>query len=515
MSEADGWSRGYPVRESYPPSWHGFQSPAHLKLVCAINGVAWDADAHSPLCMAEVGCGTGYTALMLAAGNPNAQVYGLDYNPAHIAEARELAEAAGLRNAHFLEADVSELAQPGSALLERLPDFDLVTAHGLWSWVADDVRQGLLALLQARLKPGGLAMVSYNALPGAAGALGLSRLVRQGLDSHADTAQGLAAAGSLVQRLVAAEAQQLPPSNWRRMLSGEVPGVRLGYLLHEFSTRHWRPSFQADVAAAMDSVRCDYVGSASLAENFPHMSLSPAQRVLWDEAPDRSARELIFDLCVPRPFRRDVYVRGLRRVSRDAVVRAMPFVLLEDTQEDTVLQTQQGEARLPADLMDGVRAALARGPRSIGHLLGLPGSGQVTPCELAAVLAGSACAVPLWREPGQGEAWQQQVAVAQRLNAVVAQRLAPHGIGGMQFGLATPLLGGGLQVSALELALAVRLAAVPRAGRDAVTVEALVEQLLPPDLHRDDASVQELRSAVASILGKRVPAWTALGLLAP
>ena len=104
------------------------------------------------------------------------------------------------------------------------------------------------------------------------------------------------------------------------MVTGDYPGVRAGYLLHEFSTEHWRPCFHGDVAAAMAEARCDYAGSATLDENFPEMSLSPEQQAAWREAPDAQARELLFDLCVKRPFRRDVYVRGLRREDRDAAV---------------------------------------------------------------------------------------------------------------------------------------------------------------------------------------------------
>eukprot|EP01038_Epipyxis_sp_PR26KG_P002757 gene2757-biopygen2032 len=82
MSPPRSWPRGHPVSESYPASWHPFQSPAHLRMVCAVQGVAWDVDARTPLSIAEVGCGTGYTAQMLAAGNPHWQVVGLDYqNP--------------------------------------------------------------------------------------------------------------------------------------------------------------------------------------------------------------------------------------------------------------------------------------------------------------------------------------------------------------------------------------------------------------------------------------------------
>ncbi len=117
MSDSNDWSHGYPVGEAYPASWHGFQSPAHLRAICALMGVVWEVGPDKPMCIAEVGCGTGYTALVLAAGNPGSQVIGLDYNPAHIAEARSMAAAAGLDNVTLFEVD---LAQMDERMLDAL-----------------------------------------------------------------------------------------------------------------------------------------------------------------------------------------------------------------------------------------------------------------------------------------------------------------------------------------------------------------------------------------------------------
>jgi SAM-dependent methyltransferase len=505
MSERIGWSRGYPVSEPYPPAWHAFQSPAHLKAICTLMGVAWDVDPETPLSIAEVGCGTGYTAQVLAAGNPHWEVCGLDYNPAHIAEARSMAAAARLTNLRFIEADLAEL---GGRDLDALPEFDLVTVHGVWSWVSDPVREGVLELLKHRLKAGGLVLVTYNALPGAAGTTGLSRLVRGEMLSAGRGIDGIERAARLVERLIAAEPAHMPSSAWRRLFTGEIKGARPGYLLHEFYTEHWRPCFHADVATALATARCDYVGSASIDENFPRMSLSPEQRALWDEAPDASARELVFDLCVPRAFRRDLFVRGLRRVARDEAIDAITLASTTNVQGHVILRTQAGEATLPAELVDSVRAALAEKPQRIAHLRTLPGCNKATPAELLAVLVGSGCAMPLWREPGEGPSWSDSVAAAGRLNHMAAERLTPHGAGMGQFALASPALGGGFPVTAMELAVA-RL--VSGEAVDAPDVDHIVSRLLPEGQQPPAEVLSELRTVVRSIRDDRLAPWRALG----
>jgi SAM-dependent methyltransferase len=507
MTDTSTWSHGYPVHEPYPPAWHGIQSPAHLRLACAMLGVAWDVDEQTPLQIAEVGCGTGYTAQLLAAGNPRWQVTGLDYNPAHIAEARSMAAAAGLTNLRFLEADIAEM---DAGALDALPEFDLITVHGMWSWVADSVREGLLRLMRRRLKPGGLAMVSYNALPGAAGSLGLARLVRQSLHSHAGNEQGLAHAGQVVKRLVAAEPSHLQRSSWVRMLTGEFAGARPGYLLHEFSTAHWRPSFHADVAAAMGTARCDYAGSATLDENFPQMSLSAEQRQLWDEAPDPVARELIFDLCVPRLFRRDIFVRGLRRIPRDDAVDALWLGLANPQAGERVLKTQLGEARLPEAITDAAIQALSQGPQTVAALRALEPCRNVTPSELAALLVGAGCAVPLWCLPGGGVDHTAAMLRSRRFNAVAAHRLAHAGRALGQYGLASPFLGGALPATSLELAVAPVLVGQAPGSLDA---EAVATQILRPgDVLAPDV-LDALHEALRGVLQSRWPVWQSWGIV--
>lgn len=507
MNDASSWSRGYPVHEPYPPAWHGFQSPSHLRMICAMMGVAWDVDERAPLQIAEVGCGTGYTAQLLAAASPDWHVVGIDYNPAHIAEARSVATAAGLANVQFIEADLAEL---DDTALAQWPELDIVTVHGLWSWVADPVREGLLRLIRRRLKPGGLAMVSYNALPGSAGSLGLASLVRRSLQAGASHSEGLAHAGELVKRLVAAEPAHLPKSAWRQMLTGELPGARPGYLLHEFSTEHWRPSFHADVAMAMGSARCDYVGSATIDENFPQMSLSPEQRQLWEEAPDPLARELIFDLCVPRPFRRDLFVRGLRRVARDEAVDALWLALADQTPGERVLRTQLGEARLPQATTDAAIEALSRRPQTVAALRALDACRKVTPSELVALLVGSGCAVPVWRVPGDGPDEIAAGLRARRFNAVSSARLAHAGRAQGQFGLAAPALGGGLRATSLELAAAPLLVDLPLGS---LSAEALAQQIVPPgDVLAPDV-LEAVTSALRGVLENRWPLWRLLGIV--
>jgi hypothetical protein len=141
----------------------------------------------------------------------------------------------------------------------------------------------------------------------------------------------------------------------------------------------------------------------------------------------------------------------------------------------------------------------------------LPGCNKATPEELVAFLMGSGLAMPVWRQPGSGTDWPQAVAAARRLNAVAAGELAPFG-GSGQLGLATPVLGGGLPVPALELIVAQLLAqstCEPAATEDA---GALMRRILPKGQTPSPEVCTELESAIAALLAERRSVWRSLDI---
>src|SRR4029077_11030034 len=144
ISAGDSWGAGYVTDIAYIPGYYPNQSPLHLHLACLLGGVSGiDITPDTALSYLELGCGHGFGALVLAASNPVWQVTGIDFNPAHIAAARALAQDAGLANVTFVEADLANLADnPGAAV----PEADCVSLHGLWSWVSDATRDGIVRL---------------------------------------------------------------------------------------------------------------------------------------------------------------------------------------------------------------------------------------------------------------------------------------------------------------------------------------------------------------------------------
>jgi predicted O-methyltransferase YrrM len=160
VKDMDAWASGYVTDLEYANGFYKEQSPTHLRLICLLCGVETaPIDAGFTYC--ELGCGTGITSLVLAAANPEARFVAVDFNPAHIVYAREMARASGLSNIEFHEAAFDDLVNGRGP---TMPAFDFITLHGVYSWVAPSVRASIVQLIEKTLKPGGIAYVSYNAM---------------------------------------------------------------------------------------------------------------------------------------------------------------------------------------------------------------------------------------------------------------------------------------------------------------------------------------------------------------
>ncbi len=90
------WASGYVADIDYVPGFYPEQMPAHLDLVCLIKGVYPPRRDGERFTYCELGCGLGETALTLAACHPEADIHAFDFNPGHIAYAREARAAPAL-----------------------------------------------------------------------------------------------------------------------------------------------------------------------------------------------------------------------------------------------------------------------------------------------------------------------------------------------------------------------------------------------------------------------------------
>lgn len=139
----------------YPELVFGFTHPDHLGALARLYGLQ-PADPATARVL-DVGCGSGANLIWISRSLPRAQCLGVDLAESHLTRAH--AAAQGIGNVEFVQADLVEFD------LGRRR-FDYIIAHGFFSWVPDPVKERLLALCQEHLSDNGVAMLSYNCLPG-------------------------------------------------------------------------------------------------------------------------------------------------------------------------------------------------------------------------------------------------------------------------------------------------------------------------------------------------------------
>ncbi|WP_270935737.1 class I SAM-dependent methyltransferase [Falsiroseomonas oryzae] len=498
------WGDGYVTDINYDAGYYREQSPAHLRLACLLCGVAWDVPEEGAHYL-ELGCGQGMGALVVAAANPSWRVTAIDFHPAHIAAARALAREAGLTNVTFLEADLSDFAE--SAAAAALPEADIVTSHGVWSWVSPTVRAGIVRLLRAKLRAGGVAHLSYNALPGWQGMLAMQRLVRETGLRLAQRSDRQAQAGfEVLHELVKAEASTLTGDARLTAWLRGIGNYSATYLAHEFMNGHWSPCWHSDVVAALSEARLEFVGSGMLLDNFPELGMTAAQRAIYERFEDSQTRELVKDVCLGRTLRHDVFVRGARRMGaagRDAALRELTLALCIPA-DRVVLEVQvaAGKAQLAKEFYGPVVRMLAEGPAAVGALLKAPGAvaTKENPAELAGLLTGTRQAVPVWR-PGAPASDS-----VLRLNAALARRMGAAENLSRPVAAASAALGAGMPCSVGDLFVAGRALA----GDDGADVAPWVATL---GSALDEENQGRLREALERARDQMLPLLRQLGCL--
>lgn len=498
------WGGGYVTDIAYTTGWYRQQSPSIVSLACLLGGVASPMPvADDPLHYLELGCGHGFGAMLLAASNPAWRVTAVDFNPAHVAGARDWAAEAGLTNVTFIEADLATLADDAAG--RSIPEADFVSMHGVWSWVPDPVKAGIVTLLRDKVRPGGAVHVSYNALPAWSSAVGMARVLRTVGRQRAARSDRQAEEGlNFIREMIAAEAVQLKRSNIVQVLMEKLDELPNIYLAHEYMNDSWAPCFMPDVAEALAGAKLEWVATANLIENFPELTLSQAQRVLVNRFDDPLLRELIKDHCIDRLLRHDIFVRGARRISpqqRDAALMDLS-IGLSIRPKDLPLEAEMpaGRAELNPKFYQPIVGALADGPRRVGDLLQLPEieGKRDNPAELIGILVGGELAEPALRPDAPPSA------AAQRFNRVAARRLVQTEPMSRPVGVASHRLGTAAPASVLDLVV------LNRTLEGEGGIEDIVQFLNDAITITDEA---RLRTVLAGCIDNRLPRLLAAGVL--
>ncbi len=445
-TSSNAWNDGYVVDVAYTEPIIGYLCPSHISMSAVLHGQP-PLSLDRPLTWLDLGSGSGVSACMVAAANRDVEVWGCDFNPAHVERARAFAADAGLSDVcTFEEASFAEVAAnddlgPVSA--------DVIVVHGVYSWISRTNQEHIGEIVKRRLRPGGVVFVSYGVPTGWSAMTPVAEALhlRAQVDGRRSDLAFTTATADLF-RLADAGATAFPLSPYEAPAFENLRTSDPRYAAHEFLGAHFRPVMFEEVEEVMAAGRCSYLGSLEATDLLTR--LGPQGLVdLVGEVTDVTVRETMRDLAVQRPLRRDLFRRGLATSTvvdqegwlRDLTVIGLDQPLVEGAWVAVPLGTVSLDHAFYQPLLD----LLAERPITVADLLSIhPGLSFSDAIGSIALLIGGGYAcpeIPGWREGPTVER-------TRRLNEVLIDE---NRRGGDHGSLISPATGGALGSEYVEM----------------------------------------------------------------
>ena len=360
------WTAGYVADIGYTFGYYTELNPLRLRLSFLNAGLV--PPEVGVAC--ELGFGQGLSVNLHAAASLT-HWYGTDFNPSQAGFAQELAQVAGAG------AQLTDEAFAQFCARDDVPDFDYIGLHGIWSWISDENRAVIVDFLRRKLKVGGVLYISYNTQPGWAAMVPMRDL----LTEHAEVL-GADGAG-IVNRIDSALsfAEQLLATNPAYTRANPQIVERINrikeqnrhYLAHEYFNRDWQPMAFARMADWLAPAKLQWACSAHTLDAIDVVNLTTDQQTLLNGIPDPMFRQTVRDFCVNQQFRRDYWVKGVRRLTsleQAEALREQRVILVQPCADVSLkVNGSLGEATLQESVYHPLLERLAdHRPHSLGQL---------------------------------------------------------------------------------------------------------------------------------------------------
>lgn len=300
---ADGYVRGIP----YTKKIYNSCLPEYISFSALLNGE--ETAFGDTFNYIDLGCGFGLTTILAALSYPRARFVGVDFDPTHVAYANKLSRKLGLANVEFVCESFGDISD---RLIQKYGYFDIAVSHGVLTWIDGSLREVLISDIGKLLKAGGVAAVSYNCAAGWTARTQFHNLLFALNDIGAVKEDTLDETAELYKTIIASSRFKRIFPNEEAKFSKEFQD-HPAYLMHEYANKGWRPEFFSEVLERFQTLRMQYLGSGTLAENFFHPL--PAEVKVCLENRSREHAESILDVLISKNFRRDLFSKARSVIS--------------------------------------------------------------------------------------------------------------------------------------------------------------------------------------------------------
>jgi SAM-dependent methyltransferase len=288
--------------------------PARMAAVARLLGLS--APTVETARVLEIGCASGGHIIPLASRFPESRFTGLDVSHVQIGQAEERASRLGLGNVAFGARSFTDLRP------EEGP-FDYIICHGVYSWISPELRRRLLETCARYLSPAGIALISFNVLPG----WRMFQIVRDSMLVHLNDEVAHHPAASM--RALVAWLEKCTPAEttYGRIWHEEAPRMFKqsdAYLQHELLEEENCPCTITEFAHEAGRSGLAYLAESWLFASSIGTREARVVDFLQAMAGDSPvAREQYFDIVTGRTFRQSLLIHGNRANEIDRSLTAV------------------------------------------------------------------------------------------------------------------------------------------------------------------------------------------------
>ncbi|WP_181566331.1 class I SAM-dependent methyltransferase [Helicobacter monodelphidis] len=303
------WHEGYFTELEYVDGYLAEMSPLLLQLNLTLAGVKINhADSILPiknLSYLELGFGKGSSFNIHAAGN-DGDFMGIDFNPNHVKNAIEFAQASGAK-ARIFDDSFEELYE---RLHSENTFFDIIVLHGVWSWVSIQNQEVILKIIRKFLKVGGIVYISYNTFPGWAKKHPIRELLMGYFQNTSGSAeQRITQSIAFVEEFLNKQTSFTKAFPDYPQFLAELKQHNVAYIAHEYLNQDWNCCYFTEMVKKLESNKCSFAASGKILDHID-MDIDSLELTSLKQIQDDIFKEQIKDYCINRQFRLDIFMRG-------------------------------------------------------------------------------------------------------------------------------------------------------------------------------------------------------------
>jgi methyltransferase-like protein/cyclopropane fatty-acyl-phospholipid synthase-like methyltransferase len=288
----------------------------------------------------ELGCANAGNLLPMADNLPGSTFVGVDFSARQIAKGQAAQAELGLENLTLRHASILDVD-------DSFGQFDYIIAHGVFSWVAPEVQDKMLAICRRNLSENGVAYISFNTLPGWYDKLYVRDLMLH-YTRHITDPQGRIRRArevfSQIENLVAPADTEQAVQPYAAALRKEADIVRVqddDYIYHEYLEDDNRPMYVSDFANWARRHDLEYLGDADRGLTAIDALGAPVAEAIRQLNGDVVEQEQFLDYLANRTFRCALLVRKEAAINRSVTAPRLRPLFVRSP-----LQPEQAEPQL-------------------------------------------------------------------------------------------------------------------------------------------------------------------------